>query len=277
MSRSLGVEFDWVGYWSEVKLDIIKEYASAYSKILSANKFYHVYIDAFAGPGTGFSKTTGELILGSPLKALLEVGPLFREYHFIDIDEDKAALLEQVVGTIENVHVHPGDCNSILLDKVFPSVRYEDYRRGLCVLDPYGLHLNWEIIRTAGQMRSIEIFLNFPVMDMNRKVIWHDPEGVHPSDIARMNAFWGDDSWREIAYTKSQGLFGWFLEKQPNEVIAEAFRRRLIEVAGFKEVPEPMPMRNSNRAIVYYLFFASQRSVASDIVRKIFKKYRERV
>ena len=28
-------EFDQVGYWSEIKLDIIKEYAVAYSKILS--------------------------------------------------------------------------------------------------------------------------------------------------------------------------------------------------------------------------------------------------
>jgi three-Cys-motif partner protein len=50
----MGLIFDEIGYWSEVKLEIIKEYASAYSKILGSRRgpeLYHIYIDAFAGPG----------------------------------------------------------------------------------------------------------------------------------------------------------------------------------------------------------------------------------
>jgi len=43
---------------------------------------------------------------------------------------------------------------------------------------------------------------------------------------------------------------------------------------GFKRVPEPMPMRNDQGAIVYYLFFASQVDVAEKIVTGIFDKYR---
>jgi hypothetical protein len=31
-------KYDEIGYWSEIKLDIIKEYASAYSRILSSQK-----------------------------------------------------------------------------------------------------------------------------------------------------------------------------------------------------------------------------------------------
>jgi hypothetical protein len=57
--------------------------------------------------------------------------------------------------------------------------------------------------------------------------------------------------------------------------IADAFRRRLKEVAGFENVPEPAPMRNSLGFVVYYLFFASQKPVAQNIVTDIFKKYRE--
>ena len=67
------IPFDEIGNWSEVKLDIINEYASAYSRILSAQTkltFYHIYIDAFAGAGLHISKETGELIQGSPLNAL---------------------------------------------------------------------------------------------------------------------------------------------------------------------------------------------------------------
>ena len=65
-----------------------------------------------------------------------------------------------------------------------------------------------------------------------------------------MNAFWGDDSWRKVAYQTSAGLFGPIEEKGTNKDVAEGFRKRLIEVAGFKKVPDPLPMRNSTGAIV---------------------------
>jgi three-Cys-motif partner protein len=58
--------------------------------------------------------------------------------------------------------------------------------------------------------------------------------------------------------------------------IVEAFRDRLKSVAGFKYVPDPVPMRNSANADVYYLFFASQQPVAAQIVEGIAKKYRTR-
>ena len=31
-------DFDEIGYWSEIKLDIVREYAVAYSTILSAQR-----------------------------------------------------------------------------------------------------------------------------------------------------------------------------------------------------------------------------------------------
>ena len=211
---------------------------------------------------------------GSPLNALL-VSPPFREYHLIDLDSVKADSLRTLTSGHPNVHVYEGDCNDILLQDVFPRARYENYRRALCLLDPYGLHLNWEVIATAGHMRSVDILLNFPVEDMNRSVLWRDPERVNPSGIARMNAYWGDESWRSVAYDTTRNLFGWPV-KQDNETIAAAFQERLQAVAGFAYVARPMPMRNSRGAIVYYLFFASQMPVADRIVKDIFKKYQRR-
>ena len=71
-------------------------------------------------------------------------------------------------------------------------------------------------------------------------------------------------------------LFG-DLHKESNEVVAEAFRKRLQQVAGFKFVPAPLPMRNRSRAIVYYLFFASPNATGDKIVRHIFDKFRDRL
>jgi three-Cys-motif partner protein len=118
----------------------------------------------------------------------------------------------------------------------------------------------------------MEIFLNFPIADMNRNVFWHNFEGVDEADIARMNRYWGNESWRNIAYTTKKNLFG-YLEKEEGRIIAEAFRDRLKNVAKFSYVSEPLPMRNSRKAVVYYLFFASQKPVAKKIVDYIFKKY----
>lgn len=272
-----GPKIDEIGPWSEVKLDIVKRYAVEYSKILSNQKdpsLFHVYIDAFAGAGYHLSETTREMVPGSPLNALL-VRPPFREYHLIDLDGDKAHGLRELVGNREDVYIYPEDCNSVLPKKVFPRVRFEDYKRGLCILDPYALHLDWELIQTAGSMRSLDVFINFPMYDININVLHRDPGTVLPLHVERMNAYWGDESWRDVAYELSApDLFGHVeLEKVSNEKFAAAFRERLRKVAGFKKVPEPLAMRNSKGSTVYYLFFASQKGTAENIVKYIFEKF----
>ncbi len=273
--------YDEIGYWSEIKLDIIRKYATAYSTIISGqreHRFRHCYVDAFAGPGIHRSKITKVQIFGSPSIAL-EVSPPFTEYYFIELNRAKIDSLEKISKYRDNVFIYHGDCNEILIDKVLPNIKYEDYKRGLCILDPYGLDLDWEVILRIGKMKSVEIFLNFPVSDMNRNVLWRNPEKVSQTQIERMNRFWGDGSWREIAYVepKQIGLFeSSDLEKVGNSEIAEAFRKRLCDVAGFKIVPKPIAMRNSKNAVVYYLFFASHKPVAVNIVRDIFKTYEGR-
>jgi three-Cys-motif partner protein len=99
---------------------------------------------------------------------------------------------------------------------------------------------------------------------------------VSEDQIARMNLFWGDESWRQAAYRKTQGLFDTIEEKTSNEAVAEAYRQRLKKVAGFQYVPPPMPMRNTQGAVLYYLFFASPNKTGDKIVRYIFDKYRDR-
>lgn len=268
-------EFDEIGYWSEVKLEIIKRYGTEYSKILTARGFKHAYIDAFAGGGHHIARSTNELILGSPLNALA-VKPPFNHVFLVDLEPTKTGRLRELIGERSGVHVYEGDCNDILLRSVFPKIRFEDYRRALCVLDPYGLHLKWEVIAAAGKSKAMEIFLNFPVADINRNVLWNDRSRVSDAQAARLTAFWGDESWREVAYSSEGELFG-DLHKQSNTVVAEAFRQRLQDVAGFKFVPQPLPMRNSSRAIVYYLYFASPNETGDRIIRHIFDKFRNRV
>jgi three-Cys-motif partner protein len=268
---SNGPRLDEIGGWSELKLEILTKYATAYTTILHSKRLHPIYIDGFAGAGEHISRQSGSLVPGSPLNALA-IKPPFENIHLVDLKQERIDNLERLAAGDRRIKLYRGDANAVLLDQVFPSIKYEAYERGLCVLDPYGLNLNWDLIHAAGKSRIIEIFLNFPVMDMNRNVLWRSG-GAPAENTIRMNAFWGDESWRECAYSSEGNLFG-EPEKQSNEAVVSGFRQRLKKVAGFTYVPEPAPMRNSAGAVVYYLFFAAQEPEASDIVTSILNRYR---
>jgi len=94
------MKFDEIGCWSEVKLEIVREYAAAYSKILAAQenpRLHHVYVDGFSGAGVHVAKRTGEFVKGSPLNALA-IDPPFREYFLVDLDGDTVEHLRGLVG-----------------------------------------------------------------------------------------------------------------------------------------------------------------------------------
>ncbi len=148
----------------------------------------------------------------------------------------------------------------------------------MCLLDPYGLHLDWDVMQIAGQLRTVDLFLNFPIMDINRNVLRHDRTKVASEDEDRMNRFWGDNSWEAVAYVDtgqtSMFDFGPQKLKQGNDAIVAAFRDRLKRDAGFGYVPAPLAMTNKNNAVVYYLFFASANNTGRKIIEGIFSKYR---
>ena len=268
---------DLVGEWTEIKLQIIRDYASAYSKIMVRQPAIREfgYIDGFAGSGTHISRAKGDEISGSPVIAL-DITPPFGSYHFIDLDGTKTARLRSLAKGRDNVWIYEEDCNKVLLEKVFPRFQYSSFRRALCLLDPYDLNPHWQVTKTAANLGTIDIFLNFMIFDANRNVFLWNYENANPAQIERMNLFWGDANWKSVAYTSVKGLFGDVLDKAPNKVIAKAFQNRLHDIAGFKHVPDPVPLRNSKGAVIYYLFFASHNETGAKIARSIFNKYRKK-
>jgi three-Cys-motif partner protein len=275
------MKLDKIGIWSEIKLDIIKEYASAFTTIMRRQDWCkgYAYIDAFAGAGAHIRRKTGELIPGSPWNALVIAYP-FTEYHYIDIDKEKTEILERLAPENFNIKVYLGDCNEILAKKILPTLQNKSKKRALCFFDPYGLHLYWETIMEAAKLRTTEIFLNFPLMDMNRNVLHKDLLSADPDQIERMNRFCGSKEWQEILYKEDKqiDLFGDSCQIKivdSNIKLGEWFKKeRLQKAAGFQFVPEPVLMRNSKGGPLFFLFFATYNETAKKIVNDIFKKYR---
>ena len=266
---------DEIGPWSEIKLDILRDYAAPYSRILKSNRFRHGYIDAFAGPGLHVKKAGGEEVLGSPLVAL-GIQPPFYEYHFIDLDGEKVDFLRTQVGSRPDVKFYNADCNQVMLESVLPRFSFAQRTRALCVLDPYKLTLDWKVVCAAGSSGAVEVFINFPIMQMNRNCKHEHTSRILPGELEAMDCFWGDRSWHSAMFRPSAqtNLFGdEEMDKTENRDLVTAYCKRLKEVAKFSFVADPLPMRNSRNAIVYYLIFAGPNETGWRIVQDIYRKY----
>ena len=228
------------GTWPRLKQEAVEKYTQTYGVILSPSKrarLHHVFVDAFAGPAAG-----------DPLAAL-HVRPPFQEYHLIDLGRDRAAQLREVTAAYPNVQVHEAGCSDVLLGRVWPHIQADPNRRGLVMIAPSGLDLRWQVLRAAGRLRTVDIFLHLPMAQADGHPLWAD--GGDP----RLDDCWGDGSWRAAAAGGCAAL-------------AEAFRRRLEREAGFSAVPEPLAVPG------HYLYFASNKSVALGMVRDLFNRYR---
>jgi three-Cys-motif partner protein len=261
---------DELGPWSIDKLAIVQKYAIAYSRVMEGFPLHSIYIDGFAGSGHNVERATGQPVEGSPLR-VLDIEPGFEEYHFIDIDASKLDELKFATRSRSNVFFYNEDANKALL-RIIPTVKYSDFKRALCVLDPYGLDADWNVLVAAAKQGTVEIFFNFSIMDINRNILRRNRDIVSQRQYDRMMRAWGDNSWQKELFSTDRNLFG-DSEKVDNWTIAKAFQKRLRDVAGFGYVPEPVAMKNSKNAVLYFWFFASQNLTGAKIAKDIFKLY----
>jgi len=275
------LEPEAIGVWTEIKLQIIREYASAYTTILKDKPWCrgYAYIDAFAGPGEFVSKEDRERkIAGSPKNAL-DIQNKFTEYHFIDINRSKVEQLKNLTAGIpefKTICFHVGDANQILRQGIVPDFQYDSYKRALCILDPYGIDIEWATIEAIGKARTMDVFLNFPLMDINRNAALKTLEAANPEEGARLTKIWGDESWKALAYVEQGQFFSppQLIKKgEGNETLKLGFRERLIKIASFEFVPEPILMTNMMGGPLYFLFFASHQPVAQGIAEDILRKW----
>lgn len=268
-----------IGAWSEMKIQIVRDYAKAYSDIMQNQKWLksYAYIDGFAGAGKHKSRKTNEDIDGSP-RAVLQVEPPFPHYHFVELNPKRAELLKALEDMRPGcVTVHNGDANDRLLNAILPHYQRPLYTRALLLLDPFNIGIDWRVTEAAGKSEAVDMFLNFMVMDANMNAIHLDPDTVQPEQAARMTRFWGDESWRETMYQKPEGLLPGFdydlREKQPNDTLAGAFADRLRETAGFKYVAKPLKVRSDTGQVLYYLYFACHNETGHRIASHLFREW----
>lgn len=269
-------KIDRIGKWSEAKLNLLKKYLEAYTKIMKNQKWClgYYYIDAFAGTGKPQTKDQQRFIDGSP-RCALTIENLFTGYYFIENTNWRLQKLTNLKKEFLNldIKVIKGDCNKIIRDELIGLFPYSNSKRALLFLDPFGMSVDWETIKKVSEPKTIEIILNMPIMAINRACLLNNPDKLTKKHIERMNYFWGNNEWQNIIYRDMPTLFGKTKTKNclDSKELSNYFVKRLQTV--FNHVSQPLIMRNSKNAPLYCLIYAGHQKIAKDIVESIFHHY----
>jgi three-Cys-motif partner protein len=231
------------------------------------------YIDAYAGAGNHIIKNSGDVIHGSPRIVIEDIELGFDNYHLIEKDKSKYDQLCQIFKDRKNVRIYNEDCNDVL-PSLFASIKYENYERAFCFLDPYNFSIKWEHVVQAANAKTIELLINFMIYDANRNYLRTDFSNMTSNQKEKMNIIWGDDSWEKSLFVEKDTLFGDVLKsKTQNRMVTDSYIERLKEVAGFKYVPRPSSMKTTKNSDIYYLIFASHNEAAGKIMSYVMQNY----
>ena len=266
---------DTIGNWSVDKLDLLRKYLQAYVKVLRVQGWCkgYEYIDAFAGTGKPKSRDAQRYVGGSP-RVALELPHPFTKYHFIESSNWRIKKLDRLRKNFpkNQVEIYHGDCNDVLRTRIVPGLPVKSYKRAIAFLDPFGMQLKWNTLEEVARAQTIEVFLNLPVMAINRNVRLQRKENISPTARERMDDFWGTD-WVAELYEEDETLFGpeTVRIKQSGKDLGHRFQKRLKQI--FPHCTVPVLMTNSKKAPLYCLIFAGHNSTGVNIAASIFGKF----
>jgi len=274
------------GQWTEEKLNRLRKYLPAYTKIFQANeraKFLTTYyVDAFAGTGyrsiKGADNSVGQTLFGEDeitfedqdaesfnqgsAKIALEVEPSFDNYIFVEQNsahvEELENLQREFPTKANQITILQDDANTFL--QMWCARTNWQRNRAIVFLDPYGMSVEWTTIEAVAKTKAIDFWILFPLgQAVNRLLIRkHPPEGAWANKLTR---FFGTEDWKTEFYRPRQRVTLFeieeTLEKEANfESIGKFFVKRLESIFT-KVAQNPLTLYNSRNVPIYLLCFAA--------------------
>lgn len=253
------------GDWTEQKLECVSKYLHSYTQIMKDRDFHFAYIDAFAGTGYRELKHSEDIeipsfLAGSARKAL-EINPPFKEYVFIEENEDSYVELKNLADEFpnRNIECKNANANQCLTDLC----REREWRtnRALVFLDPYGMEVEWTTIELIAHTQAIDLWYLFPIGMGVSRLLKNDGK-ISMSHRRKLNRFFGTDDWFDKFYqlARQGSLFNDENEvEKRDDILAEIeqyFLKRLESVFA-RVAGNPLPLRNSKNSLMYLLCFAA--------------------
>lgn len=242
-----------IGKHSEIKLQCIQQYLSAYSNIITYAKWYKEYyfIDGFAGTGYCKSKKTSKIVHGSAVIAL-NIKPPFTKYYFIELDQEKVQELEGLKTTYPglSIKVFQGDCN-VKIDDVLREIGINV--PFIALLDPQAGDLYWDTIAKIAQKNKAEMLINFPFgMAINRYMPLVEGKIVDAEMEIKLNKIFGSEAWKPIYGERKKGTISSGVAREKYlDIYLQGLKALGFKYYGVKN------LKNSKQAHIYYLIFAT--------------------
>ena len=261
------------GNWTEQKLEYVRKYLHAYTTIMSKYTFHFAYIDAFAGTGYrepkhdentdqimlfDFASEETQNFLDGSARIALQVEHPFKEYIFIEKNQNRFSELKKLRNEFPNEQIEfiNSEANNYLINLCVE--RDWISNRALVFLDPYGMQVSWETIKSLAETEAIDLWILFPLGAINRML--ENQGQISPARQKTLDRIFGDPDWREVFYPLTEvSLTEENYRQKTGDIFAEIgkyFMKRLQGVfAGV--VDNPLPLYNSKNVPLYLLCFAA--------------------
>ena len=281
------------GHWTEIKLLTLKKYLHAYRIAMKKQPYRVEYIDAFAGTGYRTLKQTdpdllgeddseSETFLAGSATIALNADPPFHGYVFIEKDKVRFQELTKLKTSYpqlsDRIELLNGDSNPCIATICKKSWRQS---RALMFLDPFGMQVTWESLKSIANTEAIDLWLLFPLGVAVSRLLKKDGK-INPTWRHRLDVLFGTNDWYDAFYEtkRYEGLFGpdeEITKTATSEAIGRYFVGRLNTI--FPGVlDKPIFLKNSKGCPLYLLCFAISNpskkaislglKIANDIVGK---------
>jgi len=295
------------GDWTDLKLQVLKKYLSAYSTALKdkptpVRPFTKLYVDAFAGTGyrslkeedghpnellfPELAETSAIELLDGSARIALKAEPSFEQYVFIEKSSARCAELEKLKDEFpairERIEIRQGEANAQIQALCNGQASFWKSRRAVMFLDPYGMQVDWATVEAIARTKAIDLWLLFPLGIGTNRLLTRDGR-IPEKWRQKLDSFLGTRDWYDKLYLKpehKQGdLFGETespVEKVSIDVLGQYFNHRLKSVfAGVSEYPAVL--ENSKGSPMYLFCFAASNTngakvairIANDILMKV--------
>ena len=285
---------EWGGPWTEKKLNAFSKYVKSYLTIMKKFDYWKtIYFDGFAGSG---KRKSGKVELLTQLKISLEEEKVYQGaaqrvlslpnnlsfdyYYFIDTNTGSLKKLKNSLSKLEEskdktLIFKDGDANQQLLELSNALQKKNPSYAALVFLDPFGMQINWESIKSLSGTRS-DVWILVPTGVIVNRLLDRKGELKH---TAKLQSFFGlpEEEIRNRFYISemTNTLFGEeeITKKvlQPIEKITELYVEQLKTV--WKHVTEkPLRLNNSRGVPIFHFVFASNNKNAVKIAKQIIHK-----
>jgi three-Cys-motif partner protein len=267
------------GVWSELKLEILKRYLTRFTTAAKRSPAC-VYIDAFAGTGTGVSRTTEEPFDGSP-RIALQTQPPFTHLFFCEMHTPAAYLQRALANDFPDdrrYRVTAGDCNGTI-PQVLQHLRAQNlgWAPTFAFVDPDGMEVDFNTLRSLAEHKrgyrkgssrpefKVELWLLFPSPAIERVVSKERRDNITVAE-SRATRLFGSTEWAVVHDLRTTRALE---ASQARTSYVELMRWRLETVLGYRWA-HALEMQDLVGRPVYHMILATDHPAGTEIMSHLY-------